>query len=177
LSQSRAAARHGASPERFIRLDADGRLETRPIKGTRRRGAAPEADAALAAELAASAKDRAENLMITDLLRNDLGRCAVIGSVRANRHLFVESFARVHHLVSEITARLRPDLGAADVLRAAFPGGSVTGPPKVRAMEIIAELEAAPRGPYCGSVFWMGADGAMDSNIVIRSLAFPRTRS
>jgi len=160
----------GASPERFLRLSRDGAVETRPIKGTRPRHSDPARDAAAAAELAASAKDRAENLMIADLMRNDLGRVAETGSVRVPVLCGLESFASVHHLVSVVEARLRPGLGAVDLLRAAFPGGSVTGAPKIRAMEIIHELEGAPRGPYCGAVAWMGFDGAMDSAIVIRTL-------
>ncbi|PWC34070.1 aminodeoxychorismate synthase component I [Azospirillum sp. TSO35-2] len=161
----------GASPERFIRLGADGTIETRPIKGTRPRYADPAADAAAAAELVASVKDRAENLMITDLLRNDLGRVATIGSVRVPVLYGLESFASVHHLVSVVTAKLRPGLGPVDLLRAACPGGSITGAPKIRAMEIIDELEVARRGAYCGTVAWIGFDGAMDSNIVIRTLS------
>ena len=159
-----------ASPERFLTLSAAGRIQTRPIKGTRSRGTTPEADRAAAAELAASAKDRAENLMITDLMRNDVGRSAMIGSVEVPIIAGIESFASLHHLVSVVEARLRPDLGALDLLRGAFPGGSVTGAPKVRAMEIIDELEVAPRGPYCGAVAWIGFDGAMDSSILIRAL-------
>ncbi len=159
-----------ASPERFIRLTADGRIESRPIKGTRPRGPSPEADSALSAELQASDKDRAENLMIVDLLRNDIGRVAEIGSVRVPRLAAIESFAAVHHLVSAIEGRLRPGLGPVDLLRASFPGGSITGAPKIRAMQIIAELEQAPRGPYCGAIAWIGFDGAMDSNIAIRTV-------
>jgi para-aminobenzoate synthetase component 1 len=159
-----------ASPERFLRLSADGAIETRPIKGTRRRGADPAEDAALARELMASAKDRAENLMIVDLLRNDLSRVAVTGSVRVPTLCGLESFASVHHLVSVIEADLRPGLGPVDLLRATFPGGSITGAPKIRAMEIIRELEPARRGPYCGAIAWIGFDGAMDSSIVIRTL-------
>jgi para-aminobenzoate synthetase component 1 len=127
-------------------------------------------DGLMAAELVASVKDRAENLMITDLLRNDIGRVAVVGSVKVPTISGLESFASVHHLVSVIEGQLRPDATAVDLLRASFPGGSITGAPKVRAMEIIDELEPAPRGAYCGSVVWIGLDGAMDSNIVIRSL-------
>lgn len=159
-----------ASPERFLSLSRDGAVETRPIKGTRPRHADPARDAAAAAELAASAKDRAENLMIADLMRNDLGRVAQTGSVRVPALCGLESFASVHHLVSVVEARMRPGLGAVDLLRAAFPGGSVTGAPKIRAMEIIHALEGAPRGPYCGAIAWMGFDGAMDSSIVIRTL-------
>ncbi|MCW2239241.1 anthranilate/para-aminobenzoate synthase component I [Azospirillum canadense] len=160
-----------ASPERFIRLSASGAIETRPIKGTRPRYADPALDAAAAAELVGSVKDRAENLMITDLLRNDLGRVAALGSVRVPVLYGLESFASVHHLVSVVTAQLRPGLGPVDLLRAACPGGSITGAPKIRAMEIIDELEPARRGAYCGSVAWIGFDGAMDSSIVIRSLS------
>ncbi|HEX3982417.1 MAG TPA: aminodeoxychorismate synthase component I [Acidisoma sp.] len=159
-----------ASPERFISLDRAGRIESRPLKGTRPRGISKSADAALAADLASSVKDRAENLMIVDLLRNDIGRVAEIGSVRVPTLYEVESFPAVHHLVSVIEAQLRPGLGPVDLLRASFPGGSITGAPKIRAMEIIAELEDIPRGPYCGAVAWIGFDGAMDSNIAIRTL-------
>jgi para-aminobenzoate synthetase component 1 len=159
------------SPERFLQVRAgpDGFVvETRPIKGTRPRGADAASDAALAAELLASAKDRAENLMIVDLMRNDLSRvCAPVNT----RELFrIESFANVHHLVSTIEGRLRPGLGAVDVLRAAFPPGSITGAPKVQAMKVIAGLEP-PRGPYCGSLFWAGFDGALDSSVLIRTAA------
>ncbi|WP_029004578.1 aminodeoxychorismate synthase component I [Azorhizobium doebereinerae] len=159
-----------ASPERFLRLEADGTVETRPIKGTRPRGRTAAEDAALAAALLASAKDRAENLMIVDLMRNDLGRVSRLASVRVPQLCALESFASVHHLVSEVRARLRPGLGAVDLLRACFPGGSITGAPKVRAMEIIHELEPEPRGVYCGAIAWIGFDGAMDSSIVIRTL-------
>src|SRR5262249_52397350 len=130
-----------ASPERFVRLDRSGEAETRPIKGTRPRGATPEEDQARAAELLGSAKDRAENVMIVDLLGNDLGRVCRYGTVRVAGVCRLETYQYVHHLVSEVRGRLRPGLGPIDLLRAAFPGGSVTGAPKVRAMEIIAELE------------------------------------
>lgn len=159
-----------ASPERFLALDARGRIATRPIKGTRPRGLSPDQDAALAAALVASKKDRAENLMIVDLLRNDISRVAMIGSVEVHALHELESFANVHHLVSEVVGKLRSGCDVVDLLRASFPGGSVTGAPKIRAMEVIHELEPVDRGPYCGSVFWAGMDGAMDSNIVIRSL-------
>ncbi len=160
-----------ASPERFLSMDPAGRIATRPIKGTRPRGATFERDAALATELTASEKDKAENLMIVDLLRNDISRVAMIGSVGVTALHELETFANVHHLVSEVVGKLRPGCNVADLLRAAFPGGSVTGAPKIRAMEIIHELEPVRRGPYCGSVFWAGFDGSMDSSIVIRSLA------
>ncbi len=159
-----------ASPERFISLSPGGEIETRPIKGTRPRHADARRDAALAAALAQSPKDRAENLMIADLLRHDIGRAAQIGSVRVPELCKVESFASVHHLVSSVTARLRPGLGAIDLLRATLPGGSITGAPKIRAMQIIDELEPCRRGPYCGIIAWIGFDGAMDSSIIIRTL-------
>ena len=159
-----------ASPERFLRLEA-GRVETRPIKGTRPRGGSPEADRQLAAALLASAKDRAENVMIVDLLRNDLSRVCRDHTVLTPEICVLESFATVHHLVSTVTGELRPGLDAVDLLRATFPGGSITGAPKIRAMEIIAELEPTRRGPYCGALVWLGADGWMDSAITIRSYA------
>ncbi|MDZ5646173.1 aminodeoxychorismate synthase component I [Nitrospirillum sp. BR 11828] len=159
------------SPERFLAVDAAGAVETRPIKGTRPRDADPVRDAALAAELLGSAKDRAENLMIVDLMRNDLSRVSAVGSVAVPTLCGLESYRTVHHLVSVVTARLAAGQGAIDLLRATFPGGSITGAPKIRAMEIIHELEPARRGPYCGSVLWLGWDGAMDSSIIIRTLA------
>jgi para-aminobenzoate synthetase component 1 len=159
-----------ASPERFVRVDPCGTVSTRPIKGTRPRGKTPATDAALAADLAASPKDRAENVMIVDLLRNDLGRVCAFGTVRVTEVCSVETYRTVHHLVSEVVGRLRPGLDAVDLLRAAFPGGSVTGAPKVRAMEIIAELEGTERGPYCGSIGYIGLDGAADTSILIRTV-------
>jgi para-aminobenzoate synthetase component 1 len=162
-----------ASPERFLRVQ-DGEVETRPIKGTRPRGSTPSEDAALIAELANSAKDRAENVMIVDLMRNDLGRVCEFGSVKVPRVCEVESFRYVHHLVSEVRGKLRPECGPLDLLRAGFPGGSVTGAPKVRAMEIIAELEPTARGPYCGSLGFIGFDGTMDTNILIRTFTAGR---
>jgi para-aminobenzoate synthetase component 1 len=158
-----------ASPERFVRV-VGGEVETRPIKGTRPRGATPEEDRQRAEELSRSAKDRAENVMIIDLLRNDLGRVCAYGSVRVEAVCRLESYRTVHHLVSEVRGRLRPRLGPIDLLRAAFPGGSVTGAPKVRAMEIITELERTARGPYCGSLGYVGFDGSMDTSILIRTL-------
>lgn len=159
------------SPERFLALDTQGHAESRPIKGTRRRGGDPAEDAALAVELAASGKDRAENLMILDLMRNDLGRVCAIGSVKAPQRMALETFSAVHHLVSAVTGTLRPGLDAVDLVQACFPPGSITGAPKVRAMEIIAELESAPRGPYCGAFGWIADSGAMDLAVAIRTLA------
>jgi para-aminobenzoate synthetase component I len=159
------------SPERFLSLDADGVVEARPIKGTRRRGRDAAEDTALATQLATSDKDRAENLMILDLMRNDLSRVCQIGSVKAPQRMALETYPAVHHLVSAVTGRMRPGLEAADLLAACFPPGSVTGAPKLRAMEIIAELESAPRGPYCGAYGWFGDDGAMDLAVSIRIAA------
>jgi para-aminobenzoate synthetase component 1 len=164
-----------ASPERFLRIEG-GEVETRPIKGTRPRGTTPEEDRARAVELLASAKDRAENVMIVDLMRNDLGRVCEYGSVRVPAVCRLESYRFVHHLVSEVRGRLRPGLGPVDLLRAAFPGGSVTGAPKVRAMQIIAELEPSARGPYCGSLGYLGFDGTADTNILIRTFTIARGR-
>ncbi len=157
------------SMERFLSLH--GReVETRPIKGTRPRGPTPEEDARLQNELATSAKDRAENVMIVDLLRNDLSRVCEPHSVRVPSLCAIESHTAVHHLVSTVRGTLVPGVTAIDLLRATFPGGSITGAPKIRAMEIIAELETAPRGPYCGSAGYIGWDGSMDTSILIRTL-------
>ncbi|MBA4191215.1 MAG: aminodeoxychorismate synthase, component I [Planctomycetaceae bacterium] len=163
-----------ASPERFLRVHPNGEVETRPIKGTRPRGRTPEEDAALIRDLASSPKDHAENVMIVDLLRNDIGKACEYGSVKVPRVCEVETFRFVHHLVSEVRGKLRPGVGPLDLLAGAFPGGSVTGAPKVRAMEIIAELEPTARGPYCGCLGWIGFDGAMDTNILIRTFTAGR---
>ncbi len=159
------------SPERFVRFTPTTReIETRPIKGTRPRGATPAEDAAMAHELETSAKDRAENVMIVDLLRNDLARVAVTGTVEAPSVCALETHPTVHHLVSTITAQLRPGLDALDLLAATFPGGSVTGAPKIRAMEVIASIEPVRRGVYCGAIGWIGLDGALDTSIAIRTI-------
>ncbi|WGJ13364.1 aminodeoxychorismate synthase component I [Methylocapsa sp. D3K7] len=160
-----------ASPERFLRVEGD-RVETRPIKGTRRRFADAILDAFQAQALTESRKDRAENVMIVDLLRNDLSKVCLPGSVQVPQLCGLETFASVHHLVSSVVGRLREGLGGVDVLAAAFPGGSVTGAPKVRAMEIITEMEGHARGPYCGAIGYIGFDGTMDTNIVIRTASF-----
>ncbi len=159
-----------SSPERFLKI-FNGKVEARPIKGTRPRGANSEQDAALALALMQSEKDRAENVMIVDLLRNDLSRVCRDSSVDVPLLCALESFASVHHLVSTVTGILRPGLGPVDVLRAAFPGGSITGAPKIRAMQIIAQLEPHIRGPYCGCLGYIGFDGSMDMNIAIRTIA------
>ncbi|MGB0723402.1 MAG: aminodeoxychorismate synthase component I [Gammaproteobacteria bacterium] len=160
-----------ASPEQFLEL-REQRVTTRPIKGTRPRADDATEDRDLAGELAASAKDRAENLMIVDLLRNDLGRSCRPGSIAVPGLYALESYASVHHLVSTVTGELAQGQDAASLLRGCFPGGSITGAPKVRAMEIIEELEPSRRGIYCGSIAYLGYDGAMDSNIAIRTLTY-----
>lgn len=157
------------SPERFLSLHGH-RVETSPIKGTRPRYSDPGADQLAAQDLLASEKDRAENLMIVDLLRNDLGRSCVPGSIHVDRLFEIQSFPTVHHLVSTISGELCTSRNAIDLLRDSFPGGSITGAPKKRAMEIIAELEPHRRQAYCGSLMYISADGRMDSNIAIRSL-------
>ncbi|MGL4461614.1 MAG: aminodeoxychorismate synthase component I [Planctomycetia bacterium] len=159
-----------SSPERFLLVEPDGRVETRPIKGTRPRGRTPFHDLSLAWALTSDPKDMAELTMIVDLERNDLGRVASYGSVKVLRHAAIESFASVHHLVSTVEAKLRPDCDLVDLLKASFPGGSITGAPKIRAMEIIDELERCRRGVYTGGVGYVSDHGRADFNIAIRTL-------
>jgi para-aminobenzoate synthetase component I len=158
-----------ASPEPFLSVAAGGEVETNPIKGTRPRGRDRADDRRLARELLASEKDRAENVMIVDVLRNDLGRVCVPGSVRVPRLCRLERTAAVQHLVSTVTGRLEPGRDAFDLLAASFPGGSITGAPKIRAMELLEALEPVRRGPYTGIAGWIGPDGAMGTSILIRT--------
>jgi para-aminobenzoate synthetase component I len=158
------------SPERFLQVSAEGLVETRPIKGTRPRAQDPGSDAALAAELVCSVKDRAENVMIVDLLRNDLGRVCEPDSIQVPQLVGLESYANVHHLTSVVTGQLRAGCSWVDLLRACWPGGSITGAPKLRACQRLAELEPVPRGPYCGSLLRRDWDGGFDSSILIRTL-------
>ncbi len=173
LGGGRAVA--GASPERFLRLDGRG-VETRPIKGTRRRGATPEEDARLRDELAASEKDQAELVMIVDLERNDIGRVCATGTVEVTEPRTIETYAQVHHGVATVRGQLREGAGAVELLRATFPGGSITGAPKVRSMEIIDDLEPTRRSVYTGAIGWMGFDGRMDLSIAIRTVLLEGNR-
>ena len=158
-----------ASPEPFLTARSDGSVASDPIKGTRPRGRSRKDDRALAAELLASAKDRAENVMIVDVLRNDLGRVCVPGTVRVPRLCRLERTAAVQHLVSTVTGRLAPGRDPFDLLAASFPGGSITGAPKLRAIELLEDLEPVRRGPYTGALGWIGPDGAMATSILIRT--------
>ena len=158
------------SPERFLQVNAEGRVQTRPIKGTRPRNSDPGRDADLAADLVCSSKDRAENVMIVDLLRNDLGRVCQPGSIDVPQLLGLESYASVHHLTSVVEGQLKPGLTWVDLLEACWPGGSITGAPKLRACQRLHELEPTSRGPYCGSLIRLDWDGSFDSNILIRTL-------
>jgi len=159
----------GSSPEALVRLE-DGRIDVRPIAGTRRRGKTPEEDAALAEELLADPKERAEHVMLVDLGRNDVGRVAETGSVHVNEYAVIERYSHVMHIVSNVQGRLRPGLDWLDLLRATFPAGTLSGAPKVRAMEIIDELENVRRGPYGGCVGYIDYSGNMDTAIAIRTL-------
>ncbi len=167
---ARGEAVLSTSPERFLQVDATGRVETRPIKGTRPRDTDQRRDADLAADLVCSDKDRAENVMIVDLLRNDLGRVCKPGSIQVPQLLGLETYAAVHHLTSVVEGALRDGLSWVDLLEACWPGGSITGAPKLRACQRLAELEPVSRGPYCGSLIRIDWDGRFDSNILIRSL-------
>jgi para-aminobenzoate synthetase component 1 len=160
-----------SSPERLLRHDGTT-VEARPIKGTRRRDSDPARDANLIADLTSSRKDRAENVMIVDLLRNDLSRVSKPGTVKVPVLCGLETYANVHHLVSVITSELKDGHGVGDLIGATFPGGSITGAPKIRAMEIIAEIEQAPRGVYCGTIGYIGFNGRTDLNIAIRTAQF-----
>ncbi len=164
------------SPERFVQVDT-GRVQTRPIKGTRRRHIDKDKDQQQKAALQASGKDRAENLMIVDLLRNDLGRSCAIGSVKVPKLFEIESYANVHHMVTTITGKLQRPIDVVCLLRDCFPGGSITGAPKIRAMQIIEQLEPHRRSVYCGSIGYLGFNGRMDTNICIRTLVATRRRA
>jgi len=164
------------SPERFLKVDANGQVQTHPIKGTRVRGETRKLDILNREELLQSAKDRAENLMIVDLMRNDLSRVCVPGSVKVPELFAIQSFANVHHLVSTIEGQLREQVGPVDLLRATFPPGSITGAPKIRAMQIIHELEVTARGAYCGALGFISRHGAMDFNVLIRTLQLQKKR-
>lgn len=159
------------SPELFFRLSAEGRIETWPMKGTARRDADPARDAALKAALAASTKDRAENLMIVDLLRNDIARLCKVGSVKVPELFRVETYTTVHQMISRVVGELAAPLDVEALFRALFPCGSITGAPKIRAMEVIRELEPEPRGPYCGAMGWIAPDGSAQFNVAIRTLS------
>ncbi|MGO1001828.1 aminodeoxychorismate synthase component I [Lysobacter sp. CA196] len=170
--RGRGIAVLSTSPERFLRVDRSGRIQTKPIKGTARRSDDPQLDARYARELAESVKDRAENLMIVDLMRNDLNRVSVAGTVEVPELRVVESYRTVHQLVSTVESQLRPDSSLIDLVRATFPGGSISGAPKKRTMEIIDRLERSPRGVYCGSIGYLGYNRVADLNIGIRTLSY-----
>lgn len=165
-----------ASPEEFLKLD-DGLLRTRPMKGTRPRGQSASEDREVAAELLASEKDRAENVMIVDLMRNDLGRVCVPGSIAVPELFTIEEYPTVYQMVSTVTGRTRTDVGPVEVLEACFPGGSVTGAPKIRAMEIIDEIEPVQRSVYCGAIGYIGFDGSMLMSVPIRNILVTGNRA
>ena len=158
------------SPERFLKVLPNGKIETRPIKGTRPRGTSPTKDADMAIELVSSTKDRAENIMVVDILRNDLGRVCIPGSIKIPQLVGLESYPQVHHLTSVIHGNLNPNKTWVDLLEACWPGGSISGAPKLRACQRLNELEQIARGPYCGSLINLNWNGTFDSNILIRSL-------
>jgi para-aminobenzoate synthetase component 1 len=164
------------SPESFLHMDANGHIHTRPIKGTRPRHADAAADAQAASELQHSEKDRAENLMIVDLLRNDLGKCCEPGSIAASKLFELESHPNVHHLASTVEGQCRAGVTPLQVLQACFPGGSITGAPKQRAMQIISELETVRRSVYCGAIGYISDDGQMNTSIAIRTLVADGTQ-
>jgi anthranilate synthase component 1 len=170
LAQWRGASILSSSPERLVRIAGDRHVETRPIAGTRPRSRRPGGDLAEMTELAAHPKERAEHVMLIDLERNDLGRVCEAGTVRVDEFMSIESYAHVHHIVSNVSGRLRAEVTPIGALRAVFPGGTITGCPKVRCMEIIAELEGTGRGAYTGSLGFLGRDGTMDTNILIRTM-------
>ncbi len=158
-----------SSPERLVKVE-NSAVETRPIAGTRPRSRDPKTDKSLSAELLLNEKERAEHLMLVDLERNDLGRICQTGSVHVSELMFLEQYSHVSHIVSNIKGELRPKVSVKDILRAVFPGGTITGCPKVRCMEIIRELETENRGLYCGSFGYIGFSGYLDLNIIIRSI-------
>lgn len=170
LTQWRGTAILSSSPERLLKV-AGSRLDTRPIAGTRPRSRRPGEDGGEMAALSAHPKERAEHIMLIDLERNDLGRVCEAGTVRVDELMTIESYTHVHHIVSNVSGRLRPEMTPIDALRAVFPGGTITGCPKFRCMQIIAELEGEGRGAYTGSLGWLGLDGSLDFNILIRTLS------